>query len=203
MDYSSGVSTELGNDAWLERLRSGADPEAQSELRRLVERAVRKAAAGRGDIDDAVFDDLTQVSTLRVLDNLDRFEGRSKFSTWAYSVAVRAAFSELRRPIYRSPGVDLTAAEDSVSGGTAPEVQAEQAEIIEVMHRVIAEELTERQRIAVLGELEGTPQEDLLDRLEINRNALYKLTHDARQKLRQGLTSAGICDDQVRAAFDL
>jgi RNA polymerase sigma-70 factor (ECF subfamily) len=37
----------------------------------------------------------------------------------------------------------------------------------------------------------------------LTRNALYKLTHDARQKLKRGLEAAGIDGDGVREAFAL
>ena len=35
------------------------------------------------------------------------------------------------------------------------------------------------------------PQDEIARQLGSNRNAVYKLTHDARRKLRAGLESAG------------
>jgi RNA polymerase sigma-70 factor, ECF subfamily len=34
-----------------------------------------------------------------------------------------------------------------------------------------------------------------------NRNAVYKLTHDARKALKRGLAKAGFGVDDIRAAF--
>ena len=34
-----------------------------------------------------------------------------------------------------------------------------------------------------------------------NRNALYKLTHDARKRLKRGLEMAGFTAEDIRAAF--
>lgn len=202
----NGKSTQRTNEQWVEELRlaGAAGESAQLALRELVTGAVRKALAGRRALDEATLDDLVQVASLHVIQHLDRFEGRSKFTTWAYAVAVRAAFTELRRSTYR-PSDDLAndGADEPASDGTEPARWAEQDEIVEIMHRVIADDLTERQRKAILGELSGTSQEELLADLGINRNALYKLVHDARKKLKQGLGAAGICDDQVREAFDL
>jgi len=196
------------DEAWVADLRAPdgtpCAAAALERLRTLVAGAVRKATAGSAP-DAGTLDDLIQVATLRVLRNLERFEGRSKFATWAWAVAVRAAFGELRRAAYRARGEGLaeSGAEELATPAAPPERRAMRQEIVEILERLIAEELTERQRTAILGELAGTPQEELLATLGGNRNALYKLLHDARQKLKLGLLGAGVCDDQVREAFDL
>ncbi|MFT5052718.1 MAG: RNA polymerase sigma-70 factor (ECF subfamily) [Chlamydiales bacterium] len=205
---ASSQKTRRSNADWLTALQdpdSPGGPAAQVDLRGLVAGVLRKATASHGSLDDATLDDLTQVATLQILDKLDRFEGRSKFTTWAYSVAVRAALSELRR----SPRTSLGAGTEEAALGVAadpghePATVSEREEIVGILHRVIERDLTERQRAAVVGEMSGTPQADLLAQLGINRNAFYKLLHDARRKLHDSLCAAGICDDEVREAFDL
>ena len=59
------------------------------------------------------------------------------------------------------------------------------------MERVIERDLTEKQRAALLAELKGMPQADIARHLSSNRNAVYKLTYDARKRLRRGLEAAG------------
>lgn len=210
MGYAAHVTTERierTNEQWLAELQSdgAAADSAQRALHALVIGAVRKATSTQGQLDEATIDDLTQVAVLRIVQNLERFEGRSKFTTWAFSVAVRAAFSELRKSMYHDGAEELSQenAGALASQDVEPAAFAERSEIVEVMHRVIAEELTERQRAAILGDLGGTSQDDIALQLGVNRNALYKLVHDARLKLVKGLRGAGICDDQVRVAFDL
>lgn len=198
--------TRRSNDEWLRALRRPDGPDglaAQEELRGLVLNALRRATANQGNVDAATLDDLTQVALLQVLSKLDRFEGRSQFTTWAYSVAVRAAFTELRRSRYREASVDESVAAAVPDEAAEPAERSEREEIVEVLNRVIEEDLTERQRTAVRGELAGRPQAELLSELGINRNALYKLLHDARKKLHGALCAAGICDDEVREVFDL
>jgi RNA polymerase sigma-70 factor (ECF subfamily) len=63
--------------------------------------------------------------------------------------------------------------------------------------------LTARQRTALVGELRGMPQEEIARQLGIGRNALYKLGHDPRKRLKARLAAAGVTDEDVRAAFDL
>jgi RNA polymerase sigma-70 factor (ECF subfamily) len=192
--------TERSNEAWLDALR-GAEPDALADLAGLVAGALRKALRPRR-LDDATLDDLGQVAVLQVLEKLDHFEGRSRFTTWAWSVAVRAAMTELRRPVYRTGDGD-DALPEVATDAAGPAATAERQDVVDALYRVIEHDLTERQRTAVLGELRGRPQEELLDELGIDRNALYKLRHDARRKLRAGLGAAGICDVAVREALGL
>ena len=62
-----------------------------------------------------------------------------------------------------------------------------------MVHRMIAEEPTERQRqamtAAVIG---GMPLEEVARRMGTNRNALYKLLHDARQRLQKRMMARGL-----------
>jgi RNA polymerase sigma-70 factor (ECF subfamily) len=45
------------------------------------------------------------------------------------------------------------------------------------------------------------PQDAIARQLGSSRNALYKLTHDARKRLRRGLESAGYEAGDIDAAF--
>lgn len=52
----------------------------------------RRITGAAADADDA-----TQEALLRIVRGLDRFDGRSSFSTWAYRIATNASLDELRR----------------------------------------------------------------------------------------------------------
>ena len=56
--------------------------------------------------------------------------------------------------------------------------------MLERVRRIIDEELTERQRQALLllG-VQDMPMEEAARKLKTNRNALYKLLHDARSEI--------------------
>jgi hypothetical protein len=58
------------------------------------------------------------------------------------------------------------------------------------------------QREALNGELAGIPHVVLAEQLSMSRNALYKLTHDARRKLKAGLLAAGITATDAAALFE-
>ena len=206
---SMGAAAEARrtDEEWMRALApagSGSAPSAESlaaqnDLHGLVLAGLRKALSVQ---DEATLDDLTQIAVLRIVEKLDRFEGRSRFTTWAYSVALRAALTELRKAAPERSHVDV-ADTDVAADGSDADAPAERAEIVEVLHQVIASALTERQRRAILGELRGESIATLAEELGSNQNAMYKLMHDARAKLRDGLEEAGISDEEVREAFGL
>lgn len=207
--YRTGVAaerTQRTNEQWLADLRSPAGPfteAALADLRALVAAAVR-AAVGGSRAGEGMVEDLTQVAQVHVLRQLAHFEGRSRFTTWVYAVAVRAALSELRRAAYRGTAEPLPGEDDApASPSASPSAHAARNEIVALIHRVIERDLTERQRAALLGELDGKPRAELAAGLGTNPNALAKLLFDARERLVVGLRNAGITDEEVREVFEL
>ena len=66
-----------------------------------------------------------------------------------------------------------------------PERAAAQAMIMAEFRRFVDEGLTERQRRASLAAMGDMPLEAVADRAGTNRNALYKVLHDARKRLKR------------------
>lgn len=201
------VSTSDGT-TWVERLKAGGDEQAVAleELRGILLRGLRSTVSKRG-ADPAFSDDIVQESLLRILDNLDSFEGRSKFTTWAMTIAVRTAVSELRRKHYKNVSLDATT-DDSIKidipaeKQKSPAEQAEQRSILEHLQQAIDQDLTEKQRIVVRGALSGIPMEEIARRMNSNRNAVYKMFHDARQRLKSSLEAADYSPTDIQAAFN-
>jgi RNA polymerase sigma-70 factor (ECF subfamily) len=48
----------------------------------------------------------------------------------------------------------------------------------------------------------GVPVEEVSRRMGTNRNALYKLMHDARQRLKRRMLSEGVSVDEALSAFE-
>lgn len=171
-------------------------------LHAYLARGLRKALAGYRLRDEDI-EDFTQDAIIRIFEKLDSFRGDSRFTTWAMAVAVRVALTTLRARRYRDRLHDADADVLEIAAGRTPSWadptrSLERRSLRQVMHVAIRNELTERQRFAVLGELEGVPTGEIAERLGINRNALYKLHHDARKKLRAAIHEAGYSDDDVR-----
>jgi len=212
MEPLASARTSVGTDGcaasadpWLLALRGPAPrPEALDELRAYLRRTLARVLAGRRGAGEADLDDWAQEALLSVLQGLPRFRGESRFSTWAAAVAVRTAFTQLRRRRYSESSLgelDLARLEPYAAGSRAedPERAHGRRSLLEELHRAIGECLTERQRAAVLGELAGVPSREIARRLGTNPNALYKLVHDARRRLKAALERAGYDGDEVRA----
>jgi RNA polymerase sigma-70 factor (ECF subfamily) len=74
-----------------------------------------------------------------------------------------------------------------------PGDSAAQSELLETLQDAVAEVLTPHQRhVLVALALNGVPIDVLAERLNTNRNALYKTLHDARRKLRAHLEERGL-----------
>lgn len=56
-------------------------------------RAVCAKVVGRG----ADADDAAQMALINIVRNLEKYDGRAKFTTWSYRIATNAAIDELRR----------------------------------------------------------------------------------------------------------
>ncbi|MEZ5356868.1 MAG: sigma-70 family RNA polymerase sigma factor [Bryobacteraceae bacterium] len=190
---------QRSNSEWLAHL-TGEDDLRHAALRDLREallRGLRAALAGSAHACGAFLEDAVQDSLLRVMDRLHQFEGRSRFVTWATSVAIRVALTELRRRRWKDVSLeDVVAGSDfkperAVDGDRNPENALRRAQLLDTMQAVIYRGLTARQRTALLAELRGMPQEEIAIRLGVTRNAIYKLTHDARKRLKRGLEEAG------------
>lgn len=102
-------SPAIEKDEWLTRLAQGAlerelaIAELRSILVRGVERSLRQRYGGLVQSED-----VAQEALIKILSSLDTFQGRSKFTTWAMSIATRIGISMLRRHYYRDISLNQT-----------------------------------------------------------------------------------------------
>lgn len=204
------------NEEWVADLRAGGERQAQAleDLRKIILRGLPYAIAGRiapnSPESEALVEEVVQETLMRVLEYLDTFEGRSQFTTWAHKIAVRAALTELRRVRWREvplPEMGMNDDEDNSyrelpDHQPSPEDQADRNDMMMRINRIIMEELTEKQRKALMATMEGFPLEEAAQRLGMNRNALYKLMHDARLRLKKRLEKEGLTPQQVLSVFE-
>ncbi len=181
---------------WVAALRSDAieRDEVVANLRDFLYRSLARGFGNR--FSDGDLDDLAQDSMLRIQQKLDTFAGRSKFTTWAASIAVRVALSELRRRKHEH--LSLEQAIEAGQQALEPIAPAEAPGHLQrldrdrILHDAIHAALSERQRTAILAELGGLPLEEIARRTKSSRGALYKLLHDARKRLRADFESRGL-----------
>jgi RNA polymerase sigma-70 factor (ECF subfamily) len=112
-------------------------------------------------VDDAFLEDTVQEACMKILEKLGGFEGRSKFRTWAVTIAVRTAVSKMRKRDWQNVSLDSVTSSSEFD----PQVAVDRSETIaqtnsrlEMLGKLkdlIASELTERQWTAVTAELRG------------------------------------------------
>jgi RNA polymerase sigma-70 factor (ECF subfamily) len=146
---------------------------------------------------DELAQDAAGDAAVSVLRRLDDFRGESSFRTWAYKFALLEAAVKVRRRAWR--GREVTLEPDRWASlphnGAGPDTGAEDVALLAAVREGIQEALTPRQRqVLVAVVLGGVPIDVLAERLGSNRNALYKVLHDARRRLRAHVAAAGYAE---------
>ena len=201
---------ERTNEQWPAELRGPNPGKALADLYDLLVRGLKAGLGNYGGGVEANAEDFAQEALIRITGNLDSFRGESRFTTWAQKIAMNVALTELKRRRWRDVSLqDLFAGrEASDERGLAdtqltPEQQALQNTVLQELRRLVDEELTDRQREAVVAViLEGMPISEVARRMHTNQNALYKLLHDARRRLKRRMEAAGLSPKEVLALFD-
>ena len=161
---------------------------ARSQVRRM-----RPVLAG---VDPGLVDEIANQAAdeavMALLGKLGTFEGRSRFTTWAYKFAVLQAATAVRSFAWRDRAADLDLVELAADRAPLPAQYAEAADLAAEVRRALETALSPHQRRIVIGLLvQDVPIDVLAERLGTNRNALYKTLHDARKRLRAHLQRTG------------
>ncbi|HMQ51061.1 MAG TPA: RNA polymerase sigma factor [Anaerolineae bacterium] len=211
---------ERTNEEWIEALREGSPDqhEAITDLLKRLRRGVLAYLHTRSDLSQLaeselvqMSEDFAQESLLKVQDNLDSFQGKSKFTTWASKIAANHTISELRRAKWRDYSLDaLTESGSSLQEILAlpadqnqdPDTESERRQVWRTIDHVIKNELTDRQRQALVAvRVENIPIAEVARMLETNPNNVYKLLHDARLKLKRHLEELDLEPDYILRLF--
>lgn len=210
------------NDEWLHDLNANGEPQeaAIDDLRELLLRAAlyffsRNLGDFRGLSRDEILqraEDSAQDALIAVMNHLQDFRGDSKFTTWAYKFAINIALMAARHERWK--GVSLDELSFSNEGaffervlqdktdGSAPDQSALQNEVRETIQDVIEHDLTDKQRRVILMMVfNDVPMDEVVRHLGANRNAVYKMLHDARRKLKSGLQARGFDIGETLALF--
>jgi RNA polymerase sigma-70 factor (ECF subfamily) len=191
-------------EEWVERL-SAAHPDHERAVAELHEVLLRVAfhelsrrRSQLGSLSGPEFEDLAQQAAddalMNILRRLEEFQGRSRFTTWAYKFVMFEVSSKVARHAWRrhppcSDHHSLDRLPDRLAPG--PGDRIEQREQVKALSSAIAD-LTARQRkVFVAIALNGIPIDVLAIQLKTNRNAIYKNLFDARRNLRAKMAAAG------------
>ena len=155
--------TETGRDPddWVSAL-SMPGPEREAALRRLHVLLVRAArhqvwrmrpllhGAGPEQMEELA-DQAADEAMVVLLAKLHTFQGRSRFTTWAYKFAILQAGTEVRSQAWRSRQVVLDDGYVTVDLGPSVEEYAEGADLARAVKAAIEDALTPHQRRIMLA----------------------------------------------------
>jgi len=147
-------------------------------------------------------EDIVQDSLTKILTRLSTFEGRSSFVSWAVAIAVNEALNKIRRIRWKNVSLEEATQlgvefESQSSTEIRPDLQAERSWSLHLVEQIIMKDLTQKQRVALLAEINGMPLQEIATRMSISRGGIYKLTFDARKRLVRELAKHGLSAEDL------
>lgn len=208
------------NAEWLADLRSEeTQSEALADLREYLLRAVfiyldrRREDTSHLSLRELehLAEDFAQDALLQIRAKLHTFRGESKFTTWAYPFVINIAAGELRLHRWRALSMETLVSEQEIplfaflsdQEALDPETAVARGQVLDLIHQIINQELTARQRFALVNvHFHAVPMAEVARQLDTNANNVYKLIHDARKKLKRCLHRRYYSQDDVLGIFD-
>jgi len=146
--------------------------------------------------DDAA--ELTQDTLVKVVENIDGFEGRSSFYTWAFRIAVNLTLNHRKRKAavgFASLDAESAGDDDQARKALAavlrddktpdPADVAENRELCELIQRAIGKLEDEHRTVIVLRDIEGMDYAQIADVLGVELGTVKSRLSRARAALRQ------------------
>jgi RNA polymerase sigma-70 factor (ECF subfamily) len=143
-------------------------------------------------------EDVTQDVLLQVVRKLPSFRGESAFPTWLHRVTVNAALSHRRRQAVRAghglrTSLDIWGEDEPVVDwlrrrhSLPPEDLLASRELKQLIDRSIESLPAPYRHVFVLADVEGLPNAEIAERLDLSLPAVKSRLHRARAMLRDAL----------------
>ena len=186
-------ASERTDEEWLRDISDRSAP-ALEDLRRFLVKVLENTLRSRVPSQSQdMAQDIAQDALLSILEKQTLFRGEARFTTWCAKIAVRHALTELRRSRWKDVPLQPMHLSGMTAGQTAQELLLSQSENARILRNTIQSVLTDRQQTALIAVMQDEmPIGEVAERLGTNRNALYKMLHDARQKLRKAIEDQGL-----------
>jgi RNA polymerase sigma-70 factor (ECF subfamily) len=133
-------------------------------------------------------EDVAQEVFFKVFSRIDAFDGRSRFYTWLYRVAVNAAKDHVKKRS-RRPAVALDEEAPVADGGAGPAAHAGSEETRRLVREAIAALPLRYREVLALREIEGMSYGEIADVLRLSMGTVESRIHRARERLKRRLQS--------------
>jgi RNA polymerase sigma-70 factor (ECF subfamily) len=149
--------------------------------------------------DRELAEDLTQDTFVKVLNAVDRYDPKHKFSSWIFKIAHNTAIDQLRKKelptlsLDGSPhaetGDEIEASSfAAVSTAEDPAEYTASREIGREIEAALAELRPEYRTAIILWHVEGRPYEEIAEIMELPLGTVKTFIHRGRNELKQKLT---------------
>jgi RNA polymerase sigma-70 factor (ECF subfamily) len=188
LEWNAGVAG--GDEISLVQAAKGGDVAAFETLVRLYDQKVFRIARHiTQNHEDA--EDVAQEVFLKAFRGLARFQGKSRFSTWLYRIAVNESLMKLRqrRRIHVVPVDEGRPREPAavpleiVDWGPNPEQLYRQSELKEILAKALQKLSPMYRTVFLLRDVEGFSTDETAEVLELNVSAVKARLFRARLKL--------------------
>ena len=148
------------------------------------------------NVDDAA--ELTQETFVKIIENIDRFEGKSSFYTWAFRIAVNLTFSYCQRNVrfgHRSLDAEVDehdwqakrVLKEFLSDDSSPDpaMAAQNKELCEIAAGALMKLDDAQRAVVILRDIEGMNYAEIAEVLDIELGTVKSRLSRARSNLRE------------------
>ena len=132
--------------------------------------------------------DVVQDAFIQAIENISRFDGKSRFFTWLYRIAFNRAMSLYRK---HKAEVSLDLARENAGDETMatsqdqPEDRVLHSELVDEVQQALEQLSAEHRAVMLLREIEGCEYEQIAEILEISPGTVRSRLHRAREQMRR------------------
>jgi RNA polymerase sigma-70 factor (ECF subfamily) len=153
--------------------------------------------------DEEAARDAVQDAFLKAYASLDRFEGRSSFSTWMYRIVMNQCLDRKRRErssrrVEWCEEIEAEAQVDRESPAEPePLLALERAQLRAQLARAIAQLPDDARRTLELREIDGLSYQEIAQCLDVPKGTVMSRLHYARRRVRQALVADGVAEGET------
>jgi len=198
---SEAANINIDDAVLVERCREGDSAAVERLILKYQGRIYNTILKMCANADDAA--ELTQETFVKVIENIDKFEGRSGFYTWLFRIAVNLTLSHCKRAgkvAFRS--LDADSEEGNRQGKEAlkkvlwdrgspdPAAVAQNKELCELIMKAMTKLADEQRAVLVLRDIEGMNYAHIAEVLDIELGTVKSRLSRARNNLKEILEAA-------------
>ncbi|MBA7618013.1 RNA polymerase sigma-H factor [subsurface metagenome] len=194
--YASNRRINIDEVVLVKQCRQGDSAAMERLILRYQNRIYNVILKICADPDDAA--ELTQETFVKIIENINKFEGRSGFYTWAFRIAVNLTLNYCRRNVklgfrsldaeqvqYNSQARQLLRQFLSDDSSLEPVVVAQNREMCEIAVEALMKLDDAQRAVVVLRDIEGMGYARIAEVLDIKLGTVRSRLSRARSRLRQ------------------